>query len=57
MFGLKLQDALEDFTKNFIPHMEEEEEVGVFLYAERKDSVYIFLFRPLKIISWIKMIS
>lgn len=26
-FGLKLEKALEDFTQNFIPHMEEEEEV------------------------------
>jgi len=29
-YGTKLQDALEDFTQNFIPHMVEEEEVAFF---------------------------
>ena len=30
-FGLKLRKALEDFTEQFIPHMEEEEEVYIFI--------------------------
>ena len=30
-FGRKLRKALEEFTEKFIPHMEEEEEVGIWL--------------------------
>ncbi|XP_005100377.1 F-box/LRR-repeat protein 5 [Aplysia californica] len=43
VFGVKLREALEDFTENFIPHMEEEEEVfqpmlmEYFSYEELKD--------------------
>lgn len=29
-YGIKLRSALEDFTRKFIPHMEEEEEVLSF---------------------------
>ena len=30
-FGLKLRHALEEFTQTFIPHMEEEEAVSMWL--------------------------
>lgn len=31
-YGLQLQSALEDFTKHFLPHMEEEEKVCMINY-------------------------
>lgn len=27
-YGIQLKEALEDFTKDFVPHMKEEEEVS-----------------------------
>ncbi|GBN40310.1 F-box/LRR-repeat protein 5 [Araneus ventricosus] len=36
-FGLKLRQALQEFTGSFLPHMKEEEEVGAFLFE--KDSI------------------
>jgi hypothetical protein len=29
-YGLQLKEALEDFTKDFVPHMKEEEDVSVY---------------------------
>jgi hypothetical protein len=37
-FGVKLRKALKHFTKKFVPHMKEEEEVKLF----SKWSYYIF---------------
>ena len=34
IYGTKLQLALEEFTDGFLPHMQEEEEVGWYDYCK-----------------------
>ena len=43
-FGLKLRQALEDFTQQFLPHMEEEEEVTFgILHTTLISNIYVWL--------------